>query len=127
MCQHACKVDSSPSLNELSERVCSDPVEKNSRHCAAYQREDSRMVKRAAIPGHSGHHPICGRNSLKPASDQENRNAALAQWEAAVRRLRLIVEHADEFTPSVFVKKVDESLRELRKAAMRTISDEKEK
>jgi glycyl-tRNA synthetase beta subunit len=101
MSPHACKVDSSPSLNELSERVCSDPTEKES-----------------PIGG--------GRNSLKPASDQEDRNAALAQWQAAVRRLRLLVEHADEFTPSVFVKKVDESLRELRKAAMRTISDEKE-
>ena len=84
------------------------------------------MVKRVAIPGHSGHYPVCGSNPLKPASDQEDRNAVLAQWRATVRRLRLLVEHADEFTPSVFVKKVDESLRELRKAAMRTISDEKE-
>jgi hypothetical protein len=104
MSQHACKVDSSPSLNELSERVCGAPIEKDP--------------------------PICGRNPLKPASDPEDRNAALAHWQAAVRRLRLLVEHADEFTPSVFVKKVDESLRELRKAAMRTVihpaSDEKE-
>jgi hypothetical protein len=126
MCQHACKVDSFPSLDELSERVCSDPIEKDSRYCASHQLENSRMVKRAAIPGHSGHHPVCGRNPLKPASDPEDRNAAIAQWRAAVRRLRLLVEHADEFTPSVFVKKVDESLLELRKAAMRTISDEKE-
>jgi glycyl-tRNA synthetase beta subunit len=101
MSQHACQVDSSPSLSELSERDCVDPIENDS--------------------------PICGRNSLKPASDQVDRNAALAQWQAAVRRLRLLVEHADEFTPSVFVKKVDESLRELRKAAMRTISEEREK
>jgi glycyl-tRNA synthetase beta subunit len=57
---------------------------------------------------------------------QDDREMAHAQWQAAVRRLRLLVEHADEFTPSVFVKKVDESLRELRKAAMRTISDENE-
>jgi hypothetical protein len=74
------------------------------------------MVKKAAIPA---------------PCDQEDRNAALATWQAAVRRLRLLVEHADEFTPSVFVKKVDESIRELRKAAMRTVihpasSDKKE-
>jgi len=113
MSQHACKVDSSPSLHELSERVCSDPIEKDSRHSAAHQLEDFRMVKRAAIPA--------------PCDQEVDRGMAHAQWQAAVRRLRLLVEHADEFTPSVFVKKVDESLRELRKAAMRTISDEKEK
>jgi hypothetical protein len=112
MCQHACKVDSSPSLNELSERVRGDPSEKDSRYCAADPPEDFRIVKRSAIPGRSGQEVDCGM--------------AHAQWQAAVRRLRLLVEHADEFTPSVFVKKVDESLRELRKAAMRTISDEKE-
>jgi hypothetical protein len=100
MSQHACKVDTFPSFNELSERVYGDPVEMDS--------------------------PICGRNSLKPVGDREDREIALAQWQAAVRRLRLLAEHADVFTPSVFVKKVDESLRELRKAAMRTISDKKE-
>jgi hypothetical protein len=70
------------------------------------------MVKRATIP--------------VPCDQEMDRGMTLAQWQAAVRRLRLLVEHAEEFTPSVFVKKVDESLRELRKAAMRTISDEKE-
>ena len=106
MSQHACKVDSSPSLNELSERVCSDPTEKDS--------------------------PICGgRNSLKPASDQEDRNAALAQWQAAVRRLRLIVEQADNCTPAELVKRLEEFMPDLRKAAMGTVihpasSDKKE-
>jgi hypothetical protein len=104
MCQHACKVDSSPSLNELSERVCSDPIEKDS--------------------------PICGRNSLKPASDHEDRNAVLAQWQAAISQLRLIVEHADECTPTEFVNGLDEFMAELRSAAMGTVihpaSDEKE-
>jgi hypothetical protein len=116
MCQHACKVDSSPSLDELSERVCSDPIEKDSRYCAAHQPEDFRIVKKAAIP--------------TPCDEDVDRGMALAQWQAQIRRLRLLVERADEFTPSVFVKKVDESLRELRKAAMRTVihsgsSDEK--
>src|ERR1700691_667529 len=101
MCQHACRWIHAPSIDELSERVCSDPIEKDS--------------------------TISGRNSLKSPNDQEGRNAALAQWQAGGPRLRPPVEHADEFTQSVFVKKVDESLRELRKAAMRTISDEKEK
>jgi hypothetical protein len=95
MCQHACKVDSSPSLDELSERVCSDPVEMDS--------------------------PICGRNSLKPASDLEGRNAALAQWRAAISQLRLIVEEADNCTPAEFVNRVDEFMPELRKAAMGTV------
>jgi hypothetical protein len=95
MRQHACKLDSSPSLNELSERVCSDPIEKDS--------------------------PICGRNSLKPASDQEDRNAALAQWRAAISQLRLIIEQADTCTPAEFVKRLDEFMPEIRKAAMRTV------
>jgi hypothetical protein len=62
---------------------------------------------------------------------QEDRNAALAQWQAAVRRLRLLVEHADECTPAEFVKTLDDTVRELRRAAMGTVihpasSDEKE-
>jgi hypothetical protein len=116
MSQHACKVDSSPSLDELSERVCSDPVEMDSRLCAAHQLEDFRMVKRAAIPA---------------PCDQEDRNAALDQWEAAVRRLRLIAEEANNCTPAEFVKTLEEFMPELRKAAMRTVihpanCDEKE-
>ena len=118
MSQHACKVDSSPSFNESSERVCGDPVEKDSRCCAAHQLEDFRIVKKAAIPA--------------PCGKEVDREIALAQWQGAISQLRLIVEHADEFTPSVFVKKVDESIPELRKAAMGTVihpasSDEKEK
>jgi hypothetical protein len=121
MSQHACKVDSSLSFNELSERVCSHPIEKDSRYCAAQQLEDFRIVKKAAIPGNSGHHPNCGRNPLKPASDQEGRNAALVQWWAAISQLRLIVEQADNSTPAELVKRVEEFMPELRKAAMRTV------
>jgi hypothetical protein len=56
---------------------------------------------------------------------------ALAQWQAAVRRLRLLIEHADECTPSEFIKRVDEFMPELRSAAMGTVihsasSDKKE-
>jgi len=125
------QVDSFPSLDEKSERVCGDPVEKDSRFCTAHQVEDFRMVKRAAIPAHSGHHPICGRNPLKPASDQEDRNAALAQWRAAVRRLRLLVEQADNCAPAKFIKIVDEFMPEMRSAAIGTVihsasSDKKE-
>jgi hypothetical protein len=118
MSQHACRWIHPPSLDEKSKRVCGDPVEKDSRFCTAHQVEDFRMVKRAAIPADSGHHPICGRNSLKPASDQEDRNAALAQWWARIHRLRLLVEQADEFTPSAFVKRLDEFMPELQRAAM---------
>jgi hypothetical protein len=125
------QVDFSPYLDEKSERVCGDPIEKNSRCCAAHQLEDFRMVKRAAIPGHSGHHPICGRNSLKPVSDQEDRNAALVQWWAAISQLRLIVEQADNCTPAELVKRLEEFMPEMRSAAMGTVihsasSDKKE-
>jgi hypothetical protein len=114
-----------------SERVCSDPVEMDSRCCTAHQLEDFRMVKKAAIPGRSGHHPICGRNPLKPASDQGDREMALAQWQAAVRRLRLLVENVDKCTPDEFVRRLGECMPELRKAAMGTVthsasSDKKE-
>jgi hypothetical protein len=51
----------------------------------------------------------------------EQREAALAQWQAQLRRLRLLVEHADEFTPSAFVRRVHEALPELHLAAMRAI------
>jgi hypothetical protein len=75
------------------------------------------MLKRAAIP--------------VPSDQEVGRGMALAEWQAHIGRLRLLAEQADEFTPSLFVKKVDESIRELRKAAMRTVihsasSDKKE-
>jgi len=115
MRQHACKVDSSPSLDEKSEHVCGDSVEKDSRYCAAHHLEDFRMVKRAAI---------------SVPSDQEDRNAALPQWQAASRRLRLLVEQTDECTPAELVKRLDEFMQELRKAAMGNVihpaSDETE-
>ena len=51
-------------------------------------------------------------------NDQEqDRDMALARWQAHIGRLRLLVEHADEFTPFEFVKRVDESMPELRRAA----------
>jgi hypothetical protein len=57
-----------------------------------------------------------------PSSDQEeDREMALAEWQAHIGLLRLLVEHADEFTPSAFVKRVDEFMPELRSAAMGTV------
>ncbi len=71
------------------------------------------------------HHPICSGNPLKPAlpsSDQEeDQEMALTQWQVHIGRLRLLVEQADEFTPSAFVKRVDEFMPELRSAAMGTV------
>ena len=43
---------------------------------------------------------------------------ARAQWQALMRRLLLLVEHSDGFTPAAFVKRLDECMPELRKAAM---------
>ena len=55
-------------------------------------------------------------------SDQgERRETALAQWQAQLRRLRLLVGQADELTPPAFVKRVDEFMPELRSAAMGTV------
>ena len=51
----------------------------------------------------------------------ERRETALAQWQAQLRRLRLLVGQADELTPSAFVKRVHEALPELRRAAMRAV------
>jgi len=71
------------------------------------------------------HHPICSGNLLKPAlasSDQDaDREMALTRWRAHIGRLRLLVENADEFTPSEFVKRVDDFMPELRSAAMGTV------
>ena len=110
------QVDSFPSLDEKSERVCGDPVEKDSRCCTAHQLEDFPMVKRAAIP--------------VPCGKEVDRGMALAQWQAAISQLRLLVEQADEYTPAEFVKRLEEFTQELRKAAMGTVihpaSDEKE-
>jgi hypothetical protein len=97
-------VDSSPSLDEKSERVCGDPIEKDTRYCAAHQLEDFRMVKGAAIP--------------VPCDQEEKQEVALAKWQAHICRLLLLVEHADDFTPSEFVKKLNEFMPELRRAAM---------
>ena len=46
---------------------------------------------------------------------------ALARWQAHIRRLRLLVEHADKFTTSAFVKRLDEFMLQLRSAAMVTV------
>jgi hypothetical protein len=51
----------------------------------------------------------------------ERRETAVAQWQAQLRRLRLLVGQADEVTPSAFVKRVHEALPELQRAAMRAV------
>jgi hypothetical protein len=51
----------------------------------------------------------------------ERRETALAEWQAQLYRLRLLVAQADEFTPPAFVKRVDEFMPQLRSAAMRTV------
>jgi hypothetical protein len=66
-----------------------------------------------------------------PCGKEEDRETALAEWQAHIGRLRLLVERAEEFTPSEFVKRLDEFMPELRSAAMETVihvlySDHKE-
>jgi hypothetical protein len=66
-----------------------------------------------------------------PRNDKGDREMALAQWQAQIRRLRLLVENVDKCTPSEFVRRLGEFMPELRKAAMGTVihsasSDEKE-
>ena len=51
----------------------------------------------------------------------ERRETALAEWHSHIRRLRVLVEQADEFTPSEFLKRVDKFMTELRSAAMGTV------
>ena len=54
-----------------------------------------------------------------PSTEQEDdQEMALAHWQEHIRQLRLLVEYADEFAPSAFVKRVDEFMPELRSAAM---------
>ena len=53
-----------------------------------------------------------------PCEHHEDQDAALAKWHTQLRRLRLLVEHADELPPSSFVKRVHEALPELRRTAM---------
>ena len=60
---------------------------------------------------HCGHCPA-------DSSHQENVETALAEWQAQLRRLRVLVAQSDEFTPSGFVKRVHEALPELQRAAM---------
>ena len=74
------------------------------------------MVKRTAIP--------------VPTDQEVDRGMALAQWQAAISQLRLLVEQADNCPQAEFVKRLEEFMPELRKAAMGTVihpaSDEKE-
>jgi hypothetical protein len=61
----------------------------------------------------------------------EDREMVLAHWQTQIGRLRLLVEHADNCTPAELVKRLDEFMPELRKAAMGTVThsgsgDEKE-
>ncbi len=39
---------------------------------------------------------------------EEDQEMALAQWRAHMRRLCLLTEQVDEFTPPAFVKRVEE-------------------
>jgi hypothetical protein len=59
----------------------------------------------------------CGQRPIRSAQEEDH-EIALSQWQAQLRRLRLLVEQADELTPSAFVKRVHEALPELRRAAM---------
>jgi hypothetical protein len=61
------------------------------------------------------------RNFREFGSTDRECRLALDEWQAQIERLRHLVEHADEFTPSAFVKNVDESMPELRRAAMATV------
>ena len=56
-----------------------------------------------------------------PCGKEEDRGIALGQWQGQLRRLRVLVAQADEFTPPAFVKRVHEALPELRNAAMGTV------
>ena len=53
-----------------------------------------------------------------PCEKEEDRGIALDQWQAQLRRFRLLVGQADELTPSGFVKRIHEALPELRRTAM---------
>ena len=59
----------------------------------------------------------CGQRPIRSAQEEDH-EIALSQWQAQLRRLRDLVAHADELSPSAFVKRVHEALPELRRAAM---------
>ena len=76
----------------------------------------------SAIPSKSEKHAPA--QHMDGPSDHDCR-IALDQWQAHIGRLRILVEHSDEFTPPAFVKSLDESLPELRRAAMEVLCTEK--
>ena len=59
----------------------------------------------------------CGQRPIRSAQEEDH-EIALSQWQAQLRRLRVLVAQADELTASAFVKRVHEALPELRRAAM---------
>ena len=59
----------------------------------------------------------CGQRPIRSAQEEDH-EIALSQWHTQLRRLRILVGQADEFTPSAFMKRVYEALPELRRAAM---------
>jgi hypothetical protein len=92
-----------------------------------WQQPASKNGDTACLCGKEGH-PFCEEHQFIAEVLEETeavtreiceqREAALAQWQTQVRRLRLLVEHADELTPSAFLKRVHEALPELGRAAM---------
>ena len=62
----------------------------------------------------------CGQRPIRSAQEEDH-EIALSQWQAQLRRLRILVTQADELTPSAFVKRVHEALPELWRAAMGTV------
>lgn len=95
-----------------------------------WQHPASKDGGNARLCGEEGH-PFCAEHQfivdvLKETESVtrdicEHREMALALWQAHIGRLRLLMEHADEFTPSAFVKRLDEGMPELRRAAMGTV------
>ena len=49
------------------------------------------------------------------------RETALTAWQAQLRQFRLLSEEADQLTPSAFVRRIHELLRELHQAAMAAV------
>jgi hypothetical protein len=72
----------------------------------------------SAIPSKSEKHAPA--RHMDGLSDRDCQ-VALNHWEAHIGRLRILVERSEEFSPPVFVKNVDESMPELRRAAMAVV------
>lgn len=85
------------------------------------------------MPGETIEYPLCSGEEHQFIADvlaetesvtreiHAQRETALAAWQGQLRQFRLLLQEANQLTPSAFVRRIHELLPELHEAAMAVV------